>query len=181
MNSLSICNCDEKVANYNQPIDCNHCKHLLPNKALLRCNTGNFNTTSVVLLTSPFSQTFNQPIASVTIDSACLCKKKILVDFEGILTASLVSGLFAGTFIFTLFKTCKGSRNRQAVAIFPFYFITSLGISEDRALKLEYPYCQEQCDDCCTYTLELTSISSASPARVVVSISGTICVLAVEL
>lgn len=181
MNSLSNCNCDKKVPNHDQHDDCdNYCKHPLPGKALLRCNNGNFGTTNVSLLIPPFSQTFNQPIASVTIDTTCLYRKKILVDFAGILTSRLVVGLFTGTLIFTLFKTCKESRVRQSVITFTFNFLSLLSAPEDRALNFEYSYCEDQCDDCCTYTLEMTNISSETPTSVELSINGTLCVLAVE-
>lgn len=181
MDSLSNCKCDEKICNYCRYSECdNHCNHPMPGKALLKCNNGNLGSTSVILLVPPFTQTFNQPISSVTIDNTYLCRKNFLIDFTGILTSNLVSGLFTGTFIFTLFKTCKKSNIRQSIANFNFNFITSLGVLEDRTLKFEYPYCEDQCCDCSVYTLELTSVSSGTSARVEVSVNGMLCVLAVD-
>ena len=150
------------------------------NKALLRYNNGNFNTTNIDL--TSLSQTLNQPIASVTIDSTCLGRKKVLVNFEGNINVRQIGGLFTGTFIFTLLKTCKESMNRQAIAVYSYNFLSFVNFfPQDRAINFPYPCCDDQCacDYCCTYTLELTRVSSETPVLVEVSINGTISVLAV--
>jgi len=104
--------------------------------------------------------TFNQPIASVTVDLSCIENANILLDFTGVLNVTTtVAATCALTF--TLFKTCRRQRIRQALTAYTFFVADGFGgVTTSHTLSFKYPMRNDHCQDCCTYTLELTSISN---------------------
>jgi len=187
MNSLSEYHFNEKTHSNEQPDKCKNCfSGLISGKAILRCNKSNFGTTNILLPTPPFVQTLNQPVASVTIDTSCLRCPNILISFDGILDISnLLNNFIQSTFTFTLFRDCKGHRIREAIATFnynvihfsPFFDINS---KASHTLCFQHSSCDDSCDDCCTYILELSRISDFNPVTETISINGKLCALAVE-
>ncbi|WP_411678881.1 DUF4489 domain-containing protein [Clostridium thailandense] len=163
-------------------IDCyDNCKHPAPGKALLRCNNGSFGPGLIVFPTPDIPIAVNQPIASVTIDTACLCNPEVLVDFAGILTGTIIDAAIIATLNFTLYKTCKGIAAPIPLTTFTFSYVNVISpFPDSRTLKFEYLSCDNMCVDCCTYTLELTSISNLGVGTISISINGNIFILAVE-
>jgi hypothetical protein len=168
-------NCNDKFTN--------HCHHPIPGDTILKVNDGILGLSTVILIPGVITAIpVNQPIANVSIDTACLISPTIKVGFSGILTTTAIAATSL-TFNFTLFKTCNTTRVRMPVRSFSFSQLIALAFSDSRSLKLEYETCDDNCEDCCQYTLELTSISSTIPGEVAVTLSysivGTISVLAV--
>jgi len=179
MNSLFKLDINEK----NQIYDCDkNCIHPTPGKLFLKHTNSNITTHIINLTTFPLTQTFNQPIASVTIDTTCLCKPKLLINFVGILT-TIPTAAIALTSTFTLFKICKESRIRQPVATYNFNVVDIISpFSNSQTIKFNYSPCDDQCDGCCTYVLEFTRVSGnmffASSGSI--TINSTLSVLGVD-
>ncbi|WP_312653892.1 DUF4489 domain-containing protein [Aminipila sp.] len=165
----------------NDKIDCNNCFNTLPEKLLLKCSNGNIVLNNLTLLGGNTIQNFNQPIANVSIDTACFCNPELLIDFTGILTVTPLDSTAVMTFTFTLFRICEGIRTPQAVSTFEFNYTNIFPPYPDsRTLIFEYSPCDDQCKECCTYILELTSIYYLFPVTTNISINGTLCALAVK-
>lgn len=183
MNSLSQCNNNKKSSLYNKHDDCGKdCTHPVPGKAILTCSTGNFSTNINIVFPSTL-QVFNQPIASVTIDTACLKCPSILIDFAGILTSTPTQpfNLLSITATFTLFKICKESKIRQPIDTYNFNILNITQFPDSQTIKFEYAPCDDQCEDCCTYILELTRVTTAfGNSTGTISLTGTLCVIAVN-
>jgi len=165
----------------NDEIDSNNCFHTLPEKLLLKCSTGNIFLNNLTLSVGDSIQIFNQPIANVSIDTACLCNPALLIDFAGVLTVTPLNNIAVMTFTFTLFRICEGIRAPQAVSTFEFNYKNIFSPYPDsRTLIFEYSPCDDQCKERCTYILEITSISYRVPLTTNISINGTLCALAVN-
>jgi len=152
----------------------------LPGPAILRANTGSLGPTTINILATLLNPTVNQPIVSVTLDTSCLKSPNILVRFEGILTstATVAAGL---TFNFTLYRNCRLGGFREQLRSFSVsQSIAVVDLPDSRGLNFAFTQCGVDCDDCCTYTLELTSVSSTVALGLDVTISGTLSVLAVD-
>lgn len=166
----------------------NQCGHSMPGELLLKCRNGTLGPMTSIVLAPPLSETFNQTIAKVTINTSCLNCPTILISFDGILNIKNNSGqtLRNATFIFTLFKICKGSTfSEEAISTFN-YSVSERNndnIEESRTLSFQYSTCNDECNDCndcCTYRLELTRISYLQvPVNMTFSINGKVCALAV--
>lgn len=181
MNSLSQCNSNEQCLAYDKHHHCdNNCIHPAPGKLILRCSNGSF-ATNINIVAPPFIQVFNQPIASVSMDTTSLKCPSILIDFAGILTTIPTPGIISLTATFTLFKTCKESKIRQPVATYNFNVVNLFSpFPDSQTIKFEYSPCDDECEDCCTYTLEFTRVSSFFQSIGSISINGTLCVLTVD-
>lgn len=183
MNSLFKLNSNEKSSIYDKHYKFNkNCNQTQLGKMLLKCNNGNLSAVNINLVNPNFTQTFNQPIASITIDTACLCNLKLLLDFSGTIT-TITNSFMTLTNTFTLFKTCKTSIIRQPIATYNFNIInTSSPLPDSQTIKFQYSPCDDQCEDCCTYTLELTRVSSIfSGSSGSIFINGKLCAMAIDL
>lgn len=173
----------------------------IPGRAIFNCGEGSFGPVNFDFRspTAARTQSVNAPIASVTIDTSCLSRPKLMIDFSGILTSSVFLGgiiqddaLFRilETFDFTLYKTCKGSKVRHPVKNFSFSQSNTnsstdpaagpTNFNDSRTLNFKYFSCEEQCEGCCTYTLELNSITDNALAFFSLSINGSLCAHAIE-
>jgi hypothetical protein len=150
---------------------------------ILKANTGFFGPTSIPI-TAPLLQTaVNQPIASVTIGTEDLNDPSALVQFLGTLTAAATTpaGL---TFNFTLFRNCRHDGFREQLRSFTVSLVIPaaavLGVADSRSLSFAYFQGETDCRgrDCCTYTLELTSVAATVTTTVNVTVNGTLSVLA---
>lgn len=173
MNSLYKENCHEEFG----------CKpfrhHPEPGDALLRANNGSLNT-SVTTLATLLNPVVNQPVASVTIDTACLRSPSILVNFSGTLTSSAILAVNT-TFNFTLYRVCKCSGFREQLSSFSVaQTLAAASIPTSTGLSFAYTQCNNDCEDCCTYILELTSVNALLATTITVNVSGVLSVLAVE-
>lgn len=174
--------------NFNHDCKSNNCykdnNHPIPGPALLRTNKGSLGSITInPEANDPITQPVEQAIASVTVDTACFRCPKILIDFAGILTATALDIFVDATYTFTLFKTCKGSAVRLPVETFTFsqHFFSLAGSDNDsRTLKFEFAPCDDSCEDCCTYTLELTRVTENLGLSFSLAITGVISALVVE-
>lgn len=183
MNHPYNLNCQKKIS-IGKQYDGYGNKHPVPKEAILKHNNGNINNTKITIITPPFIQTLNKPITSVTMDATCLQRKKVLVDFTGILTVVAYSNAANSVlFSFKLFKSTKDILH-QFEAAFDFYYnkfslsgtpITSTLVFQYSPGNYNYNY-----ENCCTYTLELSELSGISPLFMEVSINGTLSVLALN-
>lgn len=180
MNSLSYRNsCDKDCCDKHDCCNVGR-NHPIPGPALLRANTGSFGPTTINILATLLNPAVNQPIVSVTIDTACLKSPVLLVKFEGTLTttATVAAGL---TYNFTLFRNCRCSGFREQLRSFSVsQSIAVIDIPDSRGLSFAYTECETDCDDCCTYTLELTSVNSTVAVGLDVTVNGTLSILAVD-
>ncbi|MEL7658475.1 MAG: hypothetical protein AAGU75_21495, partial [Bacillota bacterium] len=87
MNSNSKYPLHEETSVYRQNRDCD-CQHPTASKVIFESNYGNFGPLDVTFALDATLQTFNQPIASVTIDTTCLNVKNVIIDFTGILNVT---------------------------------------------------------------------------------------------
>lgn len=163
--------------------DCDkNCAHPAPGKIFLKRTNSNTTTNIINLAVPPFTQTFNQPIASVTIDTTCLCKPELLIKFKGILTTTAIA-LMTFTSTFTLYKICKKSKIRQPVATYNFNLVDVVPFPNSQTIMFDYTPCGDQCEDYCTYILEFTRASSSSNlggASGSITISSTLSVLGLD-
>jgi hypothetical protein len=147
--------------------------------AILRANTGSFGPSGITFLATALGVTLNQPIASVTINTQGLDDPEILVQFNGILTATatVAAGI---TYNFTLFRNCRHSGFREQLRSFTVaQSIAVITLPDSRGLSFAFEDSNESCEECCTYTLELTSVTATVALTLSVTINGTLSVLAV--
>lgn len=157
------------------------CAHPIPGKVLFNCSNGNLSFSNILLPENNMPQNLNQPMASVTMDTTLLCNPKLLINFSGILTVTPLDNIESSIFTFALFRICPGIKVREPITTFSFNYMNfSPSFPESRTLKLEYLYCNGQCESCCTYILELTSISSLAALTANISINGLLSILAIE-
>lgn len=159
-------------------------RHSDAGDAIVKAATGFFGPTSIPITAPLLLAAVNQPIASVTIGTEDLDDPSILVQFLGTLTttANTPAGL---TFNFTLFRNCRHDGFREQLRSFTISQIISPtggpNASDSRGLSFAFFQNETDCKDrdCCTYTLELTSVSATTPTTVTVTVNGTLSVLAV--
>ena len=157
-----------------------NCKDREANKVLFKSAYGSLGPLDVTFAEGLTGQAINQAIASVSIDTNSLRCADIIVDFTGILNV-LPTVPATSTLVFTLYKTCRGFVARQPVATFNFYLSDMFGgFPVSHTLAFRYPAKNDCCDECCTYTLELSSISNIDLGTITYSINGILSVLAIE-
>jgi len=173
---------NEEEPTCNNKISCIAKQHPVPGNVILKTGYGSLGLTTLDFTTITVL-TLNQRIAKTTIDTTNMRNPKLLIDFNGIL--NLMSGYTdVFTFNFTLTSTCKNNKSSQPLTTFTFNF-NSLNISspagDSRALKFEYSPDNDLCEDCCCYSLELTSIQTSNNPIFNFSISsGIISILAID-
>lgn len=154
------CSCDE---------DCCH--------NFSRCNNGNLGPLSITLAAPTFSQTLNLPIANVTNNIHDPHFSSPVINFSGNLTIQSTVAPVNVILTFTLFKTCRGNVFRQPISTFTSTTnLAAANVSQTQSLNFQAFSCLCFCDSCCTYSLELTTVSANVPASLNFSISGMLCV-----
>lgn len=150
--------------------------------SILKANTGVFGPTTIPVTAPLLQTTVNQPIASVTIGTNDLEDPSILVQFLGTLTATALAAVGV-TYNFTLFRNCKGMAAREQLRSFSVSQAIAgvAGVPDSRGLSFAFFQGESDCfeHECCTYTLELTSIIATVAVALTVTINGTLSVLAV--
>lgn len=165
----------------NDEIQSKHCFYAEPEKLLLKCGNGNIVLNNLNLPGPNTIQILNLPIANVSINTACLYNPELSIDFTGILSVTPLDNSAIMTFTFTLFRSSECIRTPQAVSTFEFNYTNIIPpYTDSRTLILEYSPCDDQCKECCNYTLELTSISYSFPLTANISINGTLCAFVVN-
>lgn len=149
--------------------------------ALLSVKSNKFYSRNLTFTAPNLLNTLNQPIAAVNLDTSLIKKPKLLLDFTGILNIVPVDTTVDATLYFTLFKLCKGSIARTPLTTFTFTNNNFFIYPNSETLKFEYSPCDENCFECCTYILELTSVSNPFEGTFNLSINkGTFSVLAFD-
>ncbi|MCG8501460.1 MAG: DUF4489 domain-containing protein [Firmicutes bacterium] len=123
-------------------------KHPCPQGVLFNCCTGtDIQTTSECPATT-------RSLVCVTIDTACLCKPLITLDFSAIVTAS-VPDRNTITLIFHLKKSCD---NGQEIGCGTWTFERSVDNDWIISDSFRFAFCDcHPCPGCCTYSVELLS------------------------
>lgn len=159
--------------------DCD-CREKRACDVILESRYGNFGPLDVTFVEGEATPTFNQAIASLTVDLSCINSANILLDFSGILNVTTTVPA-TGALTFTLFKACRRQRNRQSLATFTFFVADGFGgVTASHTLAFKYPLRNDHCQDCCTYTLELNSISNLDFGTLTYAINGIFSALVVE-
>ena len=168
-------------------LDCCHGNHRNGNNdstnanTILRANTGSFGPANIPVLATLLNPTINEPIVSVTIDSGGLKDPAILVQFNGVLTTTATAAV-GSTFVFTLYRTCRGSAFREQLKSFSVsQGIVASNLPDSRGLSFAYSQNDRGFEgrEYCTYTLELTRVTTDGAVNLNVTIAGTLSVLAV--
>ena len=176
MNSNSKYPMNVETANCRRNKDCG-CKHPSGNKVIFRSNYGNLGPLDVTFTEGTPLQTFNLPIASVTIDTTCEDVKNIVIEFTGILN---VTTIIAATSIltFNLFRICSDMRTSQLVSTANYFAADILGgVTTSHTLVFRFPFSDDDCKDCCSYVLELANIYNIDGGTLTYAINGILSAL----
>ncbi|WP_461612794.1 DUF4489 domain-containing protein [Clostridium sp. Marseille-QA1073] len=131
--------------------------HPLPIPILLSCSTGNglsiFPNISVPIT-----------IASITVDTTCLCKPVVKIDFNSTINyQALISGgtsITPFTLIFELSKFCNDG-TKVALGSWT-YSIGSLLVATDLTNSFNFTYCEcNTCSSCFVYTVDIVKFNSS--------------------
>ena len=163
--------CDRDYPKYEYKC-CNqaYCKpgHPTPTHSLFSCGRGSGVAIPIPTITNP---TFNPlPVASVTIDSTCLCNPSVKIDFDALINYQALITLGATpvlgspfTVTFQLSKTC-GNGSKVALGTWDFAFgILALAVNITNSFSFSYCECNT-CPGCCVYTVEIVRVSSSTLA-----------------
>lgn len=156
------------------------CRHPVPKGVILETGFGNLGPLDITFAEGEQFQTLNRPIASVTIDTTCLKCADILIDFIGILNVTTTVAA-TSTLTFTLFRICSGFSSPQPIATTNFSVVEATGgVTTSQTLSFRYPFKSDNCGECCTYVLDLTSIFNLDLGTLTYAISGTMSALAID-
>lgn len=170
MNSESKYSLNQENSIERQDKDCD-CQHPIGN-VIFKSNYSNFGPTAVTFEQGALIRTFNQPIASVSMDSTCLNCPNILIRFTGILNV-VIDTTASSALSFSLVRICNGMKMRQPLTTFNFFVADiAAGVTNSHTLAFEFPT-DNNCNDCCTYILELTNISNLDFGTITYAINGT--------
>lgn len=156
------------------------CHHSMGNNVIFKSNYGNLGAIDVTFTEGTSTQTFNQPIASVTIDTTCENVKNIIIEFVGILNVTTTVSA-TSTLTFTLFRMCNGTETPQPIASTAFFVADIFGgVTTSHTLVFKFPFSNDCCEaGCCTYILDLTDIFNLDFGTITYAINGTLSALAI--
>nr|WP_315020493.1 DUF4489 domain-containing protein [uncultured Aminipila sp.] len=167
-----------EVLTSKQHQDCD-CQSTFGNKVIFENSYGNFGPLDITFAEGNLLQTFNQPISSVTIDTTCVDVKNLIIDFTGILNVTTTVAA-TSTLTFTLYRICSDRRPRQPISTVNFFVAdTTGGVTTSHTLAFKFPTKDENCNGCCTYVLDLISISNLDFGTINYSINGNLSALAI--
>jgi len=181
------CCCHEHK--WNCDIDCCntcHCVpgHPIPGPSILACGNG----TGLAIPAVPAGTPFNPiPVASVTIDTTCLCKPSVKIDFTSIINYQALLTLGAGpllttpfTVTFQLSKTCNdGSKIPLGSWTFTIALLAAaVNITETFA----FTFCEcHACPACCVYTVDIVQALRSTLAGTITVTSETASIVTSSL
>lgn len=156
------CKC-EPVFESNDCCNCAHCVpgHPLPTQAISACGCGS----GVAIPLSTLATTFNPiPVASVTIDTTCLCQPSVKIDFNAIINyqALITTGTLLSPFTvtFQLSKTCNGG-SKIPLGSWD-YSQSPLNLLVNTTHSFSFTHCEcKACPGCCVYSVEIIRASSS--------------------
>ncbi len=167
-----------EVPNSKQHQDCD-CQSAFGNKVIFENSYGNFGPLDITFAEGEQLQTFNQPIASVTIDTTCVDVKNVIIDFTGILNVTTTVAA-TSMLTFTLHRICSDRRARQPISTVNFFVAdTTGGVTTSHTLAFKFPIRDDNCCGCCTYVLELISIFNLDFGTINYAINGNLSALAI--
>ncbi|SFA96701.1 DUF4489 domain-containing protein [Clostridium frigidicarnis] len=152
-NSLKCCNQE-------------HCHpgHPIPEKSILAC--GQSNGTSIPI-PNPSNSIFHPlSVASVTLDTTCLCNPSVKIDFNSIINYQALIGASDTlttpfTVTFQLNKTC-GDGAKIALGTWDYSFgDLTLGVNVTNSFGFTYCECNT-CPACCVYNVEIVRVTGLS-------------------
>ncbi|WP_461612793.1 DUF4489 domain-containing protein [Clostridium sp. Marseille-QA1073] len=163
---------------------CNTCHcipgHPLPTPALLACGTGTGVAIPAVTPDTPFNPI---PVASVTIDTTCLCSPVVKIDFtsiinyQALLTLGTALPILTTPFILTfqLSKTC-GNGTKIALGSFTFT-IAILAVAVNITETFAFTHCEcHACPACCVYTVDIVQATRSALLGVTVTSESALIV-----
>jgi hypothetical protein len=179
MNSCSKYPLHDETSKCRKDEDCG-CGHPCPQGAIFEYSFSNFGPLDVTFVEGLSTQIFNQPIASVCVDTTCLDCARVIIDFIGILNVTTTVSA-TSTLTFTLYRIGNGFRTPQPVATFNYYVadITG-GVTTSHTLAFRYPAPAGDCNGRCTYILELNSIYNLDFGTITYAINGTMSALVID-
>ncbi|WP_291559306.1 DUF4489 domain-containing protein [Clostridium sp. UBA2485] len=161
-------NCDMECCN-----TC-HCTpgHPLPGPSILSCGTASGLAIPAVTAGTPFNPI---PVASVTIDTTCLCRPSVKIDFTSIINYQALLTLGAGpllttpfTVTFQLSKTCD---NGSKIALGSWTFtLAILAAAVNITQTFAFTHCEcHACPGCCVYTVDIVQATRSALLGVTVT------------
>jgi hypothetical protein len=145
-------------------------RHPRPGEAILRCNTGGLGPLPIIntVLSRPL------PVVSVNVDTTKLYKPSVLLTFTGQINMPLGVSV---TLNFIVNKVCENGTSQQIGGTFTFATLAAALEAETFAFQL----CDlDSCDDCCTYTVEVSTTSIIDIVPGLTITNATLSALAVE-
>ncbi|GAA0122146.1 MULTISPECIES: DUF4489 domain-containing protein [Clostridium] len=148
---------------------CNSCNCIpnrpLPGSTVLSCGTG---TGLNIPAVTPGTQFNPIPVATVTIDTTCLCNPAVKIDFSSIINyqALLTLGVLPVlttpfTVTFQLSKTC-GNGSKIALGSWTFT-IGILAAAVNITETFAFTHCEcHTCPACCVYTVDIVQATRSS-------------------
>ncbi|WP_313340031.1 DUF4489 domain-containing protein [Sedimentibacter sp.] len=167
-----------KTVNFRQDKDCD-CKHPSGNKVIFEISYGNLGPLDLTFDEVTSFQTINQPVASVAINTSCEAVRNVIIEFTGILNVTTTVSA-TSTLAFTLFRICKDTGASQPLSTVS-YLVADIfgGITTSHTLVFRFPICDDDCQDCCTYVLELSNIYNLDFGTITYAVNGTLSALAI--
>ncbi|GAA0122145.1 MAG: DUF4489 domain-containing protein [Clostridium argentinense] len=154
---------------------CNTCHcvpgHPLPNSSILSCGTGSGLTIPAVApgtIVAPGAQFNPIPVASVTIDTTCLCNPGVKIHFSSIINYQALLTLGAlpilttpFTVTFQLSKTCD---NGSKIALGSWTFTQAiLAVAVNITKTFSFTFCEcNTCPGCCVYTVDIVNATRSA-------------------
>ena len=154
---------------------CNTCHctpgHPLPGPSVLSCGTG---TGLAIPAVAPGTQFNPIPVASVTIDTTCLCSPSVKIDFSSIINYQALLVLAAPvittpfTVTFQLSKTCD---NGSKIPLGSWTFtIAILAVAVNITETFAFTHCEcHACPACCVYTVDIVQATRSALLGVTVT------------
>lgn len=134
----------------------NHCP------TIIKCGFPRSTTIPTTMATST-NRTFT--VTSLTLDTSCLCDPTIKLEFASNIVIG-GSGDFTGTINFQVLKQCR--HQFTPVPVGPSWTFAEAGVENGTASTFSFFVCDgDSCfDECCTYTVVATVISSMTTAPI---------------
>ncbi|WP_010235724.1 DUF4489 domain-containing protein [Clostridium arbusti] len=164
-------NCQQSCHSHPYHYDGNCCNNFS------RCNNGNLGPLAITLAAPTLSQMLNLTIANITTNICDSHFSSHAINFNGTLIIQSTVVPANATLVFTLFKICSGNGFRQPISTFTSTSsLVTANVPQTQSLNFQASSCLSSCDSCCTYYLELTTVSANIATTLNFSISGMICV-----
>ena len=130
-------------------------KHPCPQGVIFNCGTGTDIQTTNVCPTTPLS------LVCVPIDTTCLCRPLVTLDFSTVIAATIPVGNTV-TLIFQVKKSCD---NGQEIKCGSWTFernVPSVNLLRSNTFRFTFCDCNP-CPGCCTYSVELVFCRTFGP------------------